>query len=262
MLSVNYRPTAFSTLIASLILVLSLGACSPEPDQSASAKPAEVSPPNSGIHPSPRTIEYDWMSVAAWNEMHAEDVAIAAQGDVDLLFVGDSITAGWDGALWETHFAPYKAANFGIGGDHTGNLLWRLHNGSIGRLEPKVVVLLIGVNNFGHLSESPEQVFEGVVSVVNTLHGAFPNAQILLNGVFPYGQEANTPEREQVTALNQRLATLSATDKLTFKDYGPLFLQDDGTISPDIMGDFLHLTPTGYRIWAEAMLPDLQPWLE
>lgn len=260
--SVNYRSASFSTLISSLFLIISLVACSPEPDQNASASLAEVAPPNSGINPSPRMIEYDWMSIATWNEMHAEDVAIAAQGDIDLLFVGDSITAGWDGSLWETHFAPHKAANFGIGGDHTGNLLWRLHNGAIGRLEPKVVVLLIGVNNFGHLSETPEQVFAGIASVVNTLRGAFPDAQILLNGVFPYGQEANTPQREQVKALNERLATLGSTDKLIFKDYGHLFLQEDGTLSPDIMGDFLHLTPAGYRIWAEAMLPDLQPWLE
>lgn len=260
--SINYRPARLMAFVASFFFTLSLGACSPEPDQGASTQPASISPPNSGVNPSPRTIEYDWMSIAAWNEMHAEDVAIAAQGNVDLLFVGDSITAGWDAALWEEHFAPHRAANFGIGGDHTGNLLWRLHNGSIGQLQPKVVVLLIGVNNFGHLSETPEQVFDGVVSVVNTLRGAFPNAQILLNGVFPFGQQANTPQRAQVTVLNQRLATLASTDKLTFKDYGPLFMQDDGTISPDIMGDFLHLTPAGYRIWAEAMLPTLQPWLE
>jgi lysophospholipase L1-like esterase len=267
--SVRYRHTRFIAIIVTAVLALNLAACAPE--ESASTNTASpnsitpsslITPPSSGIHPSPRTIEYDWMAVSTWNEMHAEDVAVAAQGDIDLLFVGDSITAGWDTTLWQTHFAPHSAANFGIGGDHTGNLLWRLQNGSIGNLQPKVVVLLIGVNNFGHLSETPAQVFEGVSSVVNTLRGAFPHARILLNGVFPYGQAADTPEREQVKALNQLLATLVDSDKLVFEDYGQLFVQEDQTISPEIMGDFLHLTPEGYRLWAEAMLPTLEPWLK
>src|SRR5207253_2072256 len=80
----------------------------------------------SGTNPTPRTIEYSWMSVDTWSKMFAEDIAVAEQGNVDLLFVGDSITAGWNADIWQKNFSQYKPANFGIGGDHTGNLLWRL----------------------------------------------------------------------------------------------------------------------------------------
>lgn len=247
------HPRGYIHRLFSLLLITLLAACA-----NVETPPAAVS----GTAPSPRTIEYDWMSVATWQKMHAEDVAIANKGEVNLLFVGDSITAGWDWSLWEKYFSPYGAANFGIGGDHTGNLLWRLEHGAIGKLQPKVIVLLIGVNNFGHLNETPEQVFAGVNAVVNKLQRAFPDSKILLNAVFPYGQAANTRERANVIALNQQLATLDDRHRIFFEDYGPLFVEADGTISAKIMSDFLHLTPQGYQLWIDGMLPHLQVWLE
>ncbi len=212
----------------------------------------------SGTTPSPRTIEYSWMSVDAWNKMQAEDVAIAEKGDVDLLFVGDSITAGWNWDIWQNNFAHYKPANFGIGGDHTGNLLWRLEHGDKGNLKPKAVVLLIGVNNFGHLNETPQQVFDGIKAVVKTLRKIYPNAKILVNGVFPFEESATSPKRAQVKEVNALVAKLDDNKRIFVKDYGSLFLQSDGSISKDVMGDFLHPTAKGYQIWVDAMLPDIQ----
>src|SRR5690554_1198479 len=214
------------------------------------------------VIPAPRTIEYSWMSVETWNKMHAEDVAIAEQGGVDLLFVGDSITEGWNAEIWQKNFAPYKAANFGIGGDHTGNLLWRLQHGSIGKLDPQVVVLTIGVNNFGHLNETPAQVFEGVQAVVTQLRLAFPRAKILLNAVFPFGQEADSPKREWAKNLNEKIAPLGNNKQVFYKDYGSLMLEKDGSMSPEIMADFLHPTAKSYQIWAQAMMPQLRQWLD
>lgn len=275
------RPIKLLRHLASLLFIATLmTACSPPSENAAPANTDAVIAPDApaqdslaadtvaaavqqtGTSPMPRTKEYEWMSIARWQQMHAEDVAIAEAGGVDLLFLGDSITEGWDAALWEKYFAPYGAANFGIGGDHTGNLLWRLQNGAKGALQPKVIVLLIGVNNFGHLYETPEQIFAGVTAVVNETQAAFPTAKILLNGVFPYGQAAGTHQRQQVEELNKLISTLAQSDQVLFQDYGALLLQEDGSISPDIMGDFLHLTPKGYAIWAEAMLPTLHAWLE
>ena len=145
-----------------------------------------------GTIPAKRTIEFDWMSVAAWDKMHAEDVLVAQYDKVDVLFVGDSITAGWDWQIWEKNFKPLNAANFGIGGDHTGNLLWRLQHGAIGNIQPKLIVVLIGVNNFGHLHETPEQVAAGVTKVVSQLQLAWPTSKILLNAVFPFDQQASS----------------------------------------------------------------------
>ena len=217
---------------------------------------------SSGIVPAKRTLEYDWMSVKTWDKYHAEDVLAAQYDDINVLFVGDSITAGWDWHIWQHYFAPLNAANFGIGGDHTGNLLWRLQHGAIGNLQPKLIVLLIGVNNFGHLQETPEQVANGVGRVVQQLQLAWPNSKILLNGVFPFDQAASSPNRTKVKNLNKRLAKLGNNQTVFFKNYGHLMLQKDGSIAPDIMGDFLHPTPKGYQIWADAMLPDIQQLLQ
>ena len=218
--------------------------------------------PLSGTTPAKRTIEFDWMSVAAWDKMHAEDVLVAQYDQVDVLFVGDSITAGWDWQIWEKNFKPLNAANFGIGGDHTANLLWRLQHGAIGNIQPKVIVLLIGVNNFGHLHETPEQVAAGITNVVAQLQLAWPHSKILLNGVFPFDQSASSENRTKVKQLNSNIAALDNNKTVFFKNYGSLLLQKDGTISPQIMSDFLHPTPKGYQIWAEAMLPDIQQLLK
>lgn len=228
----------------------------------ATAGCADDKPAPTSTIPAPRTIEYSWMSVEQWHQKFAEDVAVARSGDVDLLFVGDSITEGWPAPLWQKYFAPYKAANFGVGGDQTGNVLWRLENGDIEKLNPKVVVLMIGINNFGLNNEGPKEVFQGVEAVVTTLHTAFPNAKILVNGIFPYQEAAQSPMRAPIIKANQLIKTLDDGKHIFFRDYGHLMLQDDGSISPEIMPDFLHPAEPGYQIWADAMMPTLRRWLD
>lgn len=217
--------------------------------------------PPLGLFPNKRAIDYDWMSVKTWEKMHAEDVLIAEYDQVDVLFVGDSITAGWDWPTWEKHFKPLKAANFGIGGDNTGNVLWRLQHGAIGNLQPKLIVLLIGTNNVGALQDSAEQAANGVTRVVQQLQLAWPNSKILLNAVFPFDQDPTSPNRTTIRKLNQTIAKLGDNKTIFFKDYGPLLVQKDGSISPEIMADFLHPTAKGYQIWAEAMTPDIHTLL-
>ena len=212
----------------------------------------------SGTNPTPRTIEYPWMSIDTWDKMFAEDIAVAEQGGVDLLFVGDSITAGWNRDIWQKNFGQYHPANFGIGGDHTGNLLWRLKYGHAEKLQPKVVVLLIGVNNFGHLHETPEQVFKGIKACVMQLRKLYPNAKILVNSIFPFEESALSPRRNDVKATNALVKKLNDNKHIFVRDYGNIFLQPDGSISKEVLGDFLHPTAKGYQLWVDAMLPDIQ----
>lgn len=211
-----------------------------------------------GALPAKRIVEYPWMSVATWDRLHAEDVLVATHDPVAVLFLGDSITAGWDWNLWQQHFAPLRAANFAIGGDHTGNVLWRLQHGTIGQLQPQLVVIQIGVNNFGHLQEAPEQVAQGVTAVVRQVQLAWPRSRILLQGVLPFEQSAASPRREQVRKLNLQLAKLQDKRAVFFQDYGHLFLAPDGSISSEIMADFLHPTAKGYGIWAGALVPEIE----
>lgn len=221
---------------------------------------AEAQP--EAVTPSPRTVEYEWMSIERWRAMHAEDKAIAAQGDIELLFIGDSITEGWPPALWERYFGDYNAANFGIGGDKTENLLWRLNNGAVGQLEPKVVSLLIGVNNFGLSQHAPDDVARGVQAVVETLLDAFPETKILLHGIFPHQQAAEHPARAQVRQVNKQIATLAEHERVYFLDIGDQLVTDSGDISQDIMPDYLHLSEAGYRIWGDNLQPILTGWLD
>lgn len=212
----------------------------------------------SGTNPTPRTKEFSWMSVDTWNKMYADDIAVADKGGVDLLFVGDSITAGWNAEIYQKYFGAYNPANFGIGGDHTGNLLWRLKYGHAEKLHPKVVVMLIGVNNFGHLNETPEQVFQGIKACLLQLRKIYPDAKILVNGVLPFEESADSPKRAMVKAVNAKVKTLNDNQHVFVKDYGSAFLQQDGSIAKDVMGDFLHPTAKGYQLWVDAMYPDIK----
>src|SRR5271165_180096 len=105
-----------------------------------------------------------------WVKRHDGFVEIAKKGDVDLLFLGDSITDGWRGQkkIWDKAFGEYKPANFGIGGDQTQHVLWRIQNGELDGIKPKVAVLMIGTNNTG--GHSAEQIADGVTTIVKTIH--------------------------------------------------------------------------------------------
>jgi lysophospholipase L1-like esterase len=216
--------------------------------------------PNSAIHAKPRDKEFDWMSISQWYHKHADHVAIAREGKAELIFLGDSITESWNWgeqqqAIFQQYFGRYPSANFGIGGDQTQNLLWRLQNGLKGQLKPKLVIVLIGVNNFGHSQHSPEQVAEGVAAVVEQALANYPDAYVLVSGVFPFDEKADSPNRSRVTALNALLSNLSALDRVWVKDLGAVFIESDGSIDKNIMGDFLHPSAAGLERYAKKLAP-------
>ncbi len=214
--------------------------------------------------PVPRTKQFAWMSLSTWYQKHADDVRIAEQGRARVVFLGDSITEMWDHAqpVWDREFAPYGAANFGIGGDLTQNLLWRLDHGDIEKLNPDVVVILIGVNNFLHNNASAGDTFAGVQAVVDRALQGYPNAHIVLQGIFPYGEMPGTPERARVAATNELIKTLADNPRIDYYDFGAVFLQDDGRISKAIMTDYLHPTERGYELWAGQLSPVLSRLLQ
>ena len=212
-------------------------------------------PANPAVAPEPRP--------GAWRELHEAFVETAGRGEVDLLFLGDSITASWmttARGLWDRHYAPRKAANFGIGGDHTQHLLWRLDHGELEGIAPKVVVVMIGTNNVLHDTE--EQVFEGVEAVVDRVRRKLPASKILLLGITPRGLDSDlgqpsTAPDPRVPRINLKLARLQEVPTITYLDLGPALLDGGGRIVRTIEPDFLHLGRKGYRIWADAMEPTL-----
>ena len=208
--------------------------------------------------PKPRARAYPWMSLAQWNTRHDAMLQRAREGRVDVLFLGDSITEGWgNNAVWQKHYAARNAANFGIGGDTTQNVLWRIENGALVGIAPKVVVLLIGTNNLGLHQDSPENVARGVAAILASLRRQEPQARVVLLGIFPRDAQPGTRHRRDITDINARLAGLADGDSIRFLDFGGKFLAADGTLSREIMPDYLHLSEKGYALWAEAMEPTL-----
>jgi lysophospholipase L1-like esterase len=198
-----------------------------------------------------------------WQGRHESFVKRAKQGDVDVLFLGDSITQGWEGsgkAAWKETFEPLKAANFGIGGDRTEHVLWRITEGKeLEGINPKVAVIMIGTNNSG--SNTPDQIAAGVTAIVKELRTQRPDTKVLLLGVFPRAGKS-TKESKSVPAadlqpkikeINDRIAKLDDGKSVKYLDIGAKFLEKDGSLSRDVMNDYLHLTPKGYGIWAEAI---------
>jgi len=189
---------------------------------------------------------------------HANAITARAQkGDVDLLFVGDSITEGWgNNAAWQKYYTPRKAMNAGIGGDRTQHVLWRLGRGNLDNITPKLAVVMIGTNNAS--SDSSEDIAAGIKAIVGVLRKKLPDTKVLLLGIFPRGAKPDDRLR-QVNAKANALAKDVADDKMVFyMDIGDKFLEPDGTLTREIMPDLLHLSPRGYEIWAESIEPKVK----
>jgi lysophospholipase L1-like esterase len=191
---------------------------------------------------------------------HERFVKIAQEGSAQLVFLGDSITAGWGSqkAVWEKAFSAYKPANFGIGGDRTQHVLWRITNGELDGIKPKAVVLMIGTNNSG--SDSAEGIAKGVTVIVETIRAKQPQAKILLLAVFPRGDKPTGKlgaANEKLKLVNASLAKLDDGKSIHFLDIGSKFPQPEGALTKEVMPDFLHLSVAGYQIWADAISPKL-----
>ena len=175
-----------------------------------------------------------------------------------VVFLGDSITAGWgrNKNIWETAFGQYKPANFGIGGDKTPHVLWRITNGELDGIKPKAVVLMIGTNN--STDDSAEGIANGIKVIVETVRKKQPQAKILLLAVFPRGEKvSDNTKRDKLNQVNATIAKMDDGKNIHFLDIGSKFLQPDGSLAKDIMYDFLHLSEAGYQIWADAISPKL-----
>jgi lysophospholipase L1-like esterase len=216
---------------------------------------------NRAIQPMPRG---DTAREKGWHDRHHKFLEIAKKGEVEVLFLGDSITQGWEGAgkgVWKERFEPLKTANFGIGGDQTQHVLWRLREGKeLHGISPKVVVLMIGTNNTH--GNSAEEIAEGITAIVEEIKHELPHGKVLLLGIFPRGEKPSNTYRAKIKDVNERIAKLDDAKTVRYLDIGEKFLQSDGTLSKDIMPDFLHLTPKGYQIWADAIQPTLTEMLK
>ena len=195
---------------------------------------------------------------------HKGFLEIANRGNIDLLFVGDSITdwfANPRGAqpgtgleVWNKSFGPYNPADFGIAGDTTQGVLWRMQNGELEGFKAKLIVLMLGTNN---INRNPvDEIVDGDRLIIEEFKKRQPQAKVLLLGVFP--RNGREPEqtaalRSTIKEINSKLARLADNNKVFYMDIGDKFLTADGTLTIEIMADGLHPTAKGYQVWADAI---------
>lgn len=210
---------------------------------------------NTAIQPAPRQDEW-------WQKRHQSMNDRVKQGNVDLIFVGDSITQGWEGPgkeVWAEFYGDRNAVNLGISGDQTQHVLWRLDNGNVDGISPKLAVVMIGTNNYK--ANTAEEIGEGVAAVVQKLRAKLPNTKVLLLAIFP--REETPGETRDKLAKASSIAAQQADGKnVFFLDIGQEFLNDDGTMPVQIMGDFLHPGALGYLIEARALEPKIAELLD
>ncbi len=188
-----------------------------------------------------------------FRQKHANNVARIAQGPIDLLFMGDSITDWWRDRgrdVFARYWGNLNSANFGIAGDTVQGVLYRLRDGEGEGFRPRAIMLMIGTNNAG--SATSAEIAEGIGAIVLDLRTRFPEAKILLLGIFPRA-DPGSAVRTVVLGANPIIAKLDDGKNVFYLDIGDKFLAADGSLTPEIMPDKLHPTAKGYTIWAEAV---------
>ena len=193
--------------------------------------------------------------------------AIQTSGGSSVVFVGDSITHGWEWpdagkTQWEKYFAdaPYRALQLGFSGDRTEHVLWRIEHGEFDGYEAKAIVLLIGTNNTGHFpfeQEPPADTILGIKAVIDGLLERQPRARVILHPIFPRGAGFDDPARRRNAVVNREIMKLADGVRVVWCDFSPSFLLPDGTIPHDVSPDSLHPAAPGYEIWANSLMPTL-----
>lgn len=247
------RP-AFAVLLL-LLAAAPLRAADPAPAPAPAAPRADVAAPRP-----------DYFQFAHMHEMHRDRGRAAPVG---LLFLGDSITEAWWNVadFWWHRYGAHRPANFGISGDRTQHVIWRLEHGALDHLAPRVTVLLIGTNNTD-VNTAPE-IVAGIRRILDLLRDKTPSTRVLLLALFPRGprtswngQPDNWEHRMAVIReVNAALARLDDGDRVRFLDLGRIFLDADGRIPAALMPDQLHLSDDAYHHWADAMQPLLDEML-
>jgi lysophospholipase L1-like esterase len=204
--------------------------------------------------PTPTDPDDPSASVQRSPDRHQEFLDRIKQGPADLLFLGDSITDYWrttGKSVFDANYAQYRPANFGVGGDRTQNVIWRITNGELDGIHPKAVVLMIGTNNLA--SATDQKIAAGIEKIVGIIREKLPSTKVLLLGILPRGG-ADDPRRARIKNINRIIGDLDdGGQHVKFLDMGPKFLRSDGSIGTDVMADLLHPTAKGYQIWADAM---------
>ena len=249
-----------------LSMVLMLCACTTTtPPAQAPATPSWT-PLTESVTPIANT---EWWA-KWWVPRHEEKLAEirqlrAEKKNIEVVFLGDSITQGWEKEgvnVWNREYRKYNALNLGFSGDRTEHVLWRLQNGEVDGIHPKVVVVMFGTNNTGHRHEAAQSTAAAIKRDLDELRQHLPDTRILLLAIFPREANPDHEFRRINEEINRILSGYADNKKTFFLNINKALLNADGTLSKDIMPDLLHPNEKGYEIWAREMAPELQKLLQ
>lgn len=234
-------PACFILIAVVCGLSIAPGRVKAEPD----SKPMVFSDPGKDpTKPAPGGVRWFWPT-------HARNYERRKAGNIDLCFLGDSITQGWPGDQFGKYYGTLNAVNFGCGGDKIQHLLMRLEgdDGELKGTSPKVVVLLIGINNM--TDNSPEEIAYGTANMIKRIRTECPQTKILLLALLP----TKGNEGEKIKAVNKLTAKLDDGKNVRFLDMGAKFVDRQGKAVDNLYQDNVHLSPKGYEVWHETMNP-------
>ncbi len=204
------------------------------------------------------------LKIDGWKKRH-EAILKKLDPATEIVFLGDSITQGWEGAgkqVFADSFAPWKTLNQGISGDRTEHLLWRFANGELEGLKPKLAILMIGTNNTGHNQQPAAETAAGIEKILADFHAKCPGAKVLLCSILPRSAKPEDKKRILNDEINKLISAFpSKMDFVTYKDMNALFLDKDGVLTKEIMPDLVHPKEKGYKIWADALVPEIKKLL-
>ncbi|MFH2008247.1 MAG: GDSL-type esterase/lipase family protein [bacterium] len=210
--------------------------------------------------PRPAAVKGVPESVSWWKQRHAQKVRRVRQGEVDLLWIGDSIIHFWENdgkKVWDRYYARRRAVNLGFAGDRVQNVLWRMRHGELTGISPKVAVVMIGTNDAGD-GARPARTAAHIRALVTELRTRLPRTRILLLAIFPCGEDNQDEQRKTNAAVNRLIAKLHDGRRVHFLDLGRHFLSKQGVLDMSVMPDLLHPGAKGYLLWARAMEPTLK----
>lgn len=254
-------------ILAALASAFALTACATAPVVAPAAAPIVGTVPTPvagaapGVRPPPTPLPPATEPRPRDDARHQEFLKVAQAGNIDLLFVGDSITDWWRQANrglpeFEKSFGEFRTANFGIAGDTTQGVLWRMQNGELSGFSARLIMFMLGTNNLRR--NEIADIAAGDAAIIAEFRKQQPQAKVLVLGVFPRGAEPDNAFRPMIKELNGHLAKLADNTSVFFMDIGDKFLTADGTLTTEIMADGLHPTLKGYGVWAEATLPTVR----
>jgi lysophospholipase L1-like esterase len=257
-------PVPLRLAVFALLAPLSVAVAQPAPPVAAAPQKIDASAAIEKKDPSGK-----------FQRMHQSFLARGKSGPIGVLFLGDSITEGWIRAphIWEHFYGKLDPANFGIGGDQTQHVIWRIENGELDGLHPKVLILMLGTNNTA--AHTAAEIAAADEKIVRMIHAKLPETKVLLLAIFPRGARKDrqgniTPaaitdadkRMAVIQGANELLAKLDNGNDVRFLDIGARFLGQDGKIPFSLMPDQLHPNAAGYELWAEAMQPLLTEMLQ